>query len=828
MKNAKITLIMDNKFFFIPARFDSLSNVAQDIYLILTSIGKYYVKSKVNEEIFKSFINHWINNETPNIQVSNLFQYFQLSQEFDRMKDLIQMFRVITRKRFLSSKIQENETFKQKKESKRNYLHEITINYHQIIHHLFANTGIDSYSKFLENKEELLQSCNKRDVRFVNALTQKQIELKNFLYSINEKEGTAGLLKHQFPFQIINLPSTIIFDSKVYSITTVYKDCFSHQKLIKTINFSEDSNLKIIDKKSFFDSSIEFISIPSTVTEIGDYAFAYCNKLKKIEFSEKSELKTIGMYSFYGSSIEVISIPKQVFYIGDYSFYNCSHLKKIEFSENSELQKICQKTFYNSSLENILIPSRVKRVCSNAFSNCKKLKKVDFSENSELEMIEDSSFNNSSIESLYITSVKNIEFEQGWCVGTAELNDMIINPKNEFFVIHENSCLLKKSDILNENYDVLMFARRNIESVTIPSFVTQISSYSFDQCKLLKKVEFSEPSELKIIQKFAFAQTSLENIVIPSNVTLIDDYSFFDCKKLSKIEFSNPSKLKLIGSHAFHGSQIESILIPPQVEIINDFAFSECRKLNKIEFLERSESNSILIRNSAFFGSEIECLSLPLGHIELEDAWCRGTPKLTNIILNSKSKDYLFFENKYLLKKSNEMNELFDFLLFSRRDIKYAIIPPFITNISAYAFEQCKNMINVEFPVNHSKIGSIGEYSFAYTSIKKIIIPSTIVSIGKSAFRCCRQLKSIIFDKNSNLNSIEEYGFSETSLVSFSVPPHLKKIDSSIFFRCLNLKIVEIPENTELESLNPKAFNASSLDILMIPEKIKEKIHFGI
>lgn len=828
MKNAKITLIMDKKSFFIPARFDSLSDVAQDIYLILTSIGKYHVKSKVNEEIFKSFINHWINNETPNIQVSNLFQYFQLSQEFDRMKDLMQMFRVITRKRFLTSKMQENETFKQKKESKGNYLHEITISYHQIIHHLFTNTGIDSYSKFLENKEELLQSCNKRDVRFVNALTQKQIEIKNFLYSINEKEGTAGLLKHQFLFQIINLPSTIIFDSKVFSITSVYKDCFSHQKLIKTINFSEDSKLKIIDKKSFFDSSIEFISIPATVTEIGDYAFAYCSKLKKIEFSEKSELKTIGMYSFYGSSIEVISIPKQVFYIGDYSFYNCSHLKKIEFSENSELQKICQKTFYNSSLENILIPSRVKRVCSNAFSNCKKLKKVEFSENSELEMIEDLSFNNSSIESLYITSIKNIEFEQGWCARTAELNDIIINPKNEFFAIHENTCLLKKSDILNENYDVLMFAKRKIESVTIPSFVTQISSYSFDQCKLLKKVEFSEPSELKIIQKFAFAQTSLENIVIPSNVTLIDYYSFFDCKKLSKIEFSNPSKLKSIGSFAFQGLQIESILIPPQVEIINDFAFSECRKLNKIEFIERSESNSILIRNFAFFDSEIQCLSLPLGNIELEDAWCRGTPKLTNIILNSKSKDYLFFENKYLLKKSNKMNELFDFLLFSRRDIKYAIIPPFITNISAYAFEQCKNMINVEFPVNHSKISSIGEYAFAYTSIKKIIIPSTIVSIGKSAFRCCRQLKSIIFDKNSNLNSIEEYGFSETSLVSFSVPPHLKKIDSSIFFRCLNLKIIEIPENTELESLNPKAFSASSSDILMIPEKIKEKMHLGI
>lgn len=49
-----------------------------------------------------------------------------------------------------------------------------------------------------------------------------------------------------------------------------------------------------------------------------------------------------------------------------------------------------------------------------------------------------------------------------------------------------------KSDIFN----VIRFARKDIEKVIIPSFVTKISLNVFNKCKKLSSIEFEDHSEL--------------------------------------------------------------------------------------------------------------------------------------------------------------------------------------------------------------------------------------------------------------------------------------------------------------------------------------------
>ena len=100
------------------------------------------------------------------------------------------------------------------------------------------------------------------------------------------------------------------------------------------------------------------------------------------------------------------------------------------------------------------------------------------------------------IESLFI-SPKN-ELEDGWCDCTYKLTNVEISPKNDRFrfLDDKHQIIVSKSDLSNDNYDFICFACRSIQEVIIPSFIKEISSSAFSDCKKLIKIEISEKSEL--------------------------------------------------------------------------------------------------------------------------------------------------------------------------------------------------------------------------------------------------------------------------------------------------------------------------------------------
>lgn len=63
--------------------------IKEEIGSLLLNDEPYYVKSKVNPENFKSFLKYWYDKENPEITSDNIYDYFQLSQEFGIMEDLI-------------------------------------------------------------------------------------------------------------------------------------------------------------------------------------------------------------------------------------------------------------------------------------------------------------------------------------------------------------------------------------------------------------------------------------------------------------------------------------------------------------------------------------------------------------------------------------------------------------------------------------------------------------------------------------------------------------------------------------------------------------------
>ena len=124
------------------------------------------------------------------------------------------------------------------------------------------------------------------------------------------------------------------------------------------------------------------------------------------------------------------------------------------------------------------------------------------------------------------------------------------NDKNNF-IFYDEKFLIGKSNLESDDFDVLYFARRDLEEAVIPSFIKVINSNAFEDCKTLKTVIFSEDSNLERIENNAFSKTLIQNISIPDKVVKIGEFCFSGCNKLINVEFSANSNLHSIGKSAF-------------------------------------------------------------------------------------------------------------------------------------------------------------------------------------------------------------------------------------------------------------------------------------
>ena len=181
-------------------------------------------------------------------------------------------------------------------------------------------------------------------------------------------------------------------------------------------------------------------------------------------------------------------------------------------------------------------------------------------------MIESNAFRGFSIDSISLPS--SIEILKSHCFYRVLDIEKIPNKNQKNICYYEDKFILGKSDLESDVFEVLIFVKRNIENVIIPSFIKQIGQCAFKYHDKIKHVEFLPNSQLEIIDEFAFANTTIECISIPSNVTIINDYAFYGCQKLANVNFNENSKLMKIGQKSFSKALIENIKIPSNVSKI--------------------------------------------------------------------------------------------------------------------------------------------------------------------------------------------------------------------------------------------------------------------
>ena len=144
-------------------------------------------------------------------------------------------------------------------------------------------------------------------ILFFSAFAQYTGVVNGINYYFKGKTATATVTELAGYYRYsgnINIPSTVGYDGKKYTVTEIGNRAFKNC------------------------TGLTSITLPNTITRIGNNAFKKCTSLTSITLPNK--LTNIGYYAFWGcTKITTVTIPNNVTFIGDYAFWGCSELTTV-------------------------------------------------------------------------------------------------------------------------------------------------------------------------------------------------------------------------------------------------------------------------------------------------------------------------------------------------------------------------------------------------------------------------------------------------------------------------------------------------------------------
>lgn len=516
---------------------------------------------------------------------------------------------------------------------------------------------------------------------------------------------------------------------------------------------------------------------------IGDDAFAGWDRLENVKID--SGIDFIGYAAFEECiNLKSVFIPDTIIEIKSYAFSANPSLKEVTIEENSQLEIIGENAFARGGLEEIIIPESVTYIFQRAFKECTNLKRVYFEGDAPLAMNEEGNAFSGCSEDLVIY------YGEG---STGFTSPTWLGHTCQTFSYFKFD---RGTQMITGYYDYDYKENRNVPlNLTIPSKIDGINvlgidDWAFYDWQRLNNVVIEEGIQTIGSNSFKNCE-SMQSIEIPSTLTEIKDYAFYNDGALRTVIFAEDSQLTAIRQGAFSYCDLGVISIPASVTTLESCAF-KCELLDKVYF----EGN--LPENMAVAAFEYSPESLTYYYFN-------GKTGFTDFAQNCEMIDYKikvdgrtgmitgFIDSVEPIYVNGELQNPIDL-----------VIPEYIDyvkvrGIDNYAFDEWERLGSVTIS------GGIETIRYAAfedcVNIKSLYIPNTVTEIGAYSFCNTPALEELTIEDNSQLAVIDYNAFSLSGISEVTIPESVTNIHENAFMYCTNLRSVyfegDAPQNLE-------------------------------
>lgn len=273
----------------------------------------------------------------------------------------------------------------------------------------------------------------------------------------------------------ISIPSTILYNSKVYLVTSIQDNAFRNC------------------------STLTNITLPDSMVSIGVYSFSHCSSLVSVSFN--NIISSIGNYAFEYCGLTSVNIPNSVTYLGKWAFYNCSNLSSANLSESLTTLNMC--LFRGcSSLSSIIIPNSVTSLQSHCF-NGSGLTSVNFGNS--------------------VTSIGINAFS--FCPNLKYINIPNSVTTLEAYAFQGSNALdsIRLSDNITSIGNYTFQNCSSLDYIELPHLIDSIGLFAFDVCTSLNYIISHPINPPKVSSVTAFSGVS-KTIPVYVDCDVIDDY----------------------------------------------------------------------------------------------------------------------------------------------------------------------------------------------------------------------------------------------------------------------------------------------------------------
>ena len=633
--------------------------------------------------------------------------------------------------------------------------------------------------------------CTDEDMYFETVFTN---DVTLYAAWINEDDGTAYIYRNLDDGTVeiqsytgrrryLTIPSAL--EGK--AVTGIGEFAFAGNSRLRSVTLPE--TLTYISTGAFSDcSKLRAIEIPEKVKSIGDEVFRGCVSLSQVSLMKNGALTTIGDQAFAMCGISTMHLPVNLTELGNGVFYGSTGMTSITVESGNAAYQVLNNALYDAAGTMLLyypaglsgtytLNSNTLAVYNYAFaySRC-----TNVILNEGITNLGDSAFANSYIRTAELPS------------SVASMGvDCYSNSRLSALTFHENSAL---AEIPKYAFSGCYY----LKNVTVPSSVIKIGDSAFISTSL-NSLTFAEGSKLNVIGVSAFEGCPLTTVEFPASVTIIGPCAFSNCRDLKTVTWESGSNLTSINHTAFeYCTALKSITLPDS--------------LTEVGY-------------RAFFGSGLEELTIGANLIDLGDGAFSGCRSLQNISVSEENLNYTSVDGVVFSKDNTVLcmfpagrSGSYTVPAYTVRIANYAFaettaltdveLNAGLTEISGYAFSQCTALNTPTLPAS---LITIGENAFEYCASMSgtLSIPKSVISIGRFAFFEDYALTGIILEPESELSRIGYGTFGYCGITDFTVPGTVSSMGQEVFVGCKNLLTVTFEADSQLEAIAAWTFSGA-------------------